>query len=63
MPQIAQNRTGETPQEREQRRESLLKYGHIFSEAHKRASTLRHRDESLEDQSEEATRRSKVRER
>jgi hypothetical protein len=52
MPQLAQPRTGETAQERQQRRDALLRYGHIFSEAHRQVSSLRHRDESLEDQTD-----------
>lgn len=49
MPQLAQPRTGETAQERQQRRDALLRYGHIFADTHRQVSSLRHRDETLED--------------
>jgi hypothetical protein len=48
MPQLAQSPQGETAQERQQRRDALLRYGHIFSEVHRQVSPVRHTDESVE---------------
>lgn len=53
MPQLSQPRTGETAQERQQRRDALLRYGHIFSDAHRQVSPVRRADEPIEHQDED----------
>lgn len=54
MLQIAQPPKRETAQERQQRRDALLRYGHIYSEAHRRSEPSRTvRDEALKNEEEE----------
>jgi hypothetical protein len=48
MSQAAQPQRGETAQERQQRRDALLRYGHIFSNAHRQVSSVDHVDDSVE---------------
>ena len=54
MPQLAQSPKGETVQERQQRRDALLRYGHIYAETHRSVATTRHVDEALEQNEKDA---------